>query len=62
VLAAAASPVHRGTVAQMDYGGAPVTIKDFRLRARQTGPHTVELDWSHIRTSRARYAYRIFQR
>ena len=61
VLAAAASPVHRGTVAQMDYGGAPVTIEDFQLRARQIGPHTVELDWSHIRTSRARYAYRIFK-
>jgi hypothetical protein len=60
-LAVAASPINAGTVAQQNYTGSPVAIVDFHLAARRIDANTVRLSWMPLRTSRARYAYRIYK-
>jgi hypothetical protein len=57
----AASPIATATVAQQDYTGAPTAVVDFQLVARRIDQSTVELRWRALRTTRARFAYRVYR-
>jgi hypothetical protein len=59
-LALGATPAVKGTIAQMNYVGALVPIVDFGLTAKQTGPHTVRLEWRDRKTADASTFYRVF--
>jgi hypothetical protein len=59
-VAIAAAPIVKGAVAQEGAVG-PVPVVDFGLVARRTGTNAVELSWRPIRTTRARYVYRVFR-
>jgi hypothetical protein len=61
VVAVAASPVSAGTIAQLSYSTAQIPIVDFHLTARRLNANTVQLNWTPLRTGRARYAYRIYK-
>jgi hypothetical protein len=59
-LALGATRAPKGTIAQMTYAGALVPIVDFGLTAKQTGPHTVHLEWRGLTTNGANTVYRVF--
>ncbi len=61
VFAAAASPVGPDVVAQMNYTGAPVAVRDFGLQAKRTGPHELTVTWKPVHTGRARTWYQLFK-
>ncbi|HEY8646470.1 MAG TPA: hypothetical protein VIL77_11380 [Gaiellaceae bacterium] len=58
-LTLAATRTPAGTIAQM-VSGALVPIVDFRLTAKQTGPHSVALTWRGLKTGQTASVYRVF--
>jgi hypothetical protein len=58
-LALGATRTPMETIAQID-PGALVPIVGFGLTAKQTGPHTVRLEWRDLKTGQARAVYRVF--